>query len=61
MATTVLAMSSAYAVGGWLYETGVARFGAQTAFDGLVGIGVVSTAACWFLAPRLLGALAGAR
>lgn len=54
MALSNLGMSASSYVGGQLYEDLKGAYGATTSFQALVGLGAVSTAACWFIVPWLL-------
>lgn len=51
MALQNIGISSATAVGGSLYAAGLDRWGAVTSFNVLVGIGALTTAACWLVVP----------
>jgi len=53
MALQNIGMSSSIAVGGWIYEAGLERWGARMSFNVLVGTGALTTAACWLLVPWL--------
>jgi predicted MFS family arabinose efflux permease len=53
MALSNLSMSLSTALGGWLYDGWEIRWGATTAFNLLVGVGALSTCACWLLVPML--------
>lgn len=53
MALQNVGMSSSVAVGGWIYEAGLERWGPRTSFNTLVDLGAVTTAACWLLVPWL--------
>lgn len=53
MALSNLALSSAEAVGGALYDRWLPSLGARGAFDALVGVGCAFTAASWLLVPHL--------
>jgi Na+/melibiose symporter-like transporter len=53
MAVSNLGMAFSPAVGGFLYEAGAAYWGPVPSFHFLVGVGALSTAACWLLVPWL--------
>jgi hypothetical protein len=53
MAVSNLGMAFSPAVGGFLYDLGAEYWGRVTSFHVLVGIGAVSTAACWLIVPLL--------
>ncbi|MGH8477679.1 MAG: MFS transporter [Methylococcales bacterium] len=54
MAVSNLATSAATWLGGFAYETAAASIGAVAAFNSLVGVGALFTAACWIVVPWLL-------
>jgi MFS family permease len=53
MSLTNLSNALSSTVGGYLYESWLAAWGSQTAFNALVGLGALFTAACWLLVPLL--------
>lgn len=53
MALCNLSLSLSTAIGGWLYDEWLVRFGATYAFNLLVGLGALSTCACWLVMPLL--------
>ncbi|MFO1094546.1 MAG: MFS transporter [Planctomycetaceae bacterium] len=53
MSLSNLGVSLAEAAGGWLYEVWTRQWGAHAAFDALVVVGTLTTAACWLLLPWL--------
>jgi MFS family permease len=53
MALSNLGVALSTALGGWLYEGLRERLGAHAAFDGLVAVGALCTAASWLLVPLL--------
>jgi len=60
MAVANFGISASGAVGGHLYETWSASWGVHLAFDALVAVGALLTAACWLLVPLLVRHGAGA-
>ena len=52
MGLSNLAVSLSTWLGGDWYERGIARWGATTSFNILVGVGALFTAACWLSVPR---------
>lgn len=59
MSLSNLGVSLAEAAGGWLYDVWTKQWGAHAAFDGLVVVGTLTTAACWLLMPWLTPGSAG--
>jgi predicted MFS family arabinose efflux permease len=53
MAATNLSISLSTALGGYWYEYWLGLWGSRTAFNVLVGVGALFTAACWLLVPLL--------
>lgn len=53
MALQNIGISSSTALGGWLYGVGEELWGPRTSFNVLVGVGALTTAACWLLVPWL--------
>lgn len=58
MALSNLSLSMSTALGGWMYDSWSARWGATTAFNLLVVAGALSTSACWLFVPLLKTAIA---
>jgi MFS family permease len=54
MAVTNFGLSLSYAVGGYLYDWGSLQWDPHFAFRMLVGVGAITTAACWLFVPRLI-------
>jgi len=53
MAVSNLGYSASAGLGGYLYDGWLTRWSEAAAFDGLVGIGALSTCACWAVVPWL--------
>lgn len=55
MALTNAGISLSILVGGYFYALGQQWWGARAAFNAMVLLGALTTAACWFLIPVLVG------
>jgi MFS family permease len=55
MALTNAGMTLSTLVGGYVYSISRPWWGARTAFNAMVLVGALTTAACWFLIPVLIG------
>jgi hypothetical protein len=53
MALTNFSAGLSEALGGWLYDVGIARFGEPSAYQGIVTLSLLFGASCWFLMPAL--------
>lgn len=58
MSVSNLSLSLSTAVGGWLYDDWLTRWGANAAFRLLVVSGALSTALCWLIVPAMNRTLA---